>query len=407
MTSFAVEFLGCKVALADSQAVRERLAADGHAETGPADADVRVVTTCCVTNEALAKSRKAVRRAARTAREVYVTGCGANLSGDGLAGLPANVRIVRGGHDRAPTAVSEAIGALGCVGGTAPAFGRTRAYVKIQDGCSFGCSYCVIPSVRGPSRSRTADAVLRDAARRASQGHRELVLTGINLGCFRDRAAGVDLAALLGRLAELSGVERVRLSSIEVNHLTDRLLRAMAPDGRIAPHLHVPMQSGDDGVLAAMRRHYTSARFLAKLERARRLVPGVNLTTDVIVGHPSERADAFEATLAAVRAAGFSKVHVFPYSPRPDTRDGADDPVPPAAKQERSARLRRLSDRQGAAHRRSKLGAVERVLVEPGRGGGYSADYTAFRVADAPEGTLVSVLATGLESGAVVGTMCA
>ena len=117
VTSFAVEFLGCKVALADSQAVRERLAADGHAETGPADADVRVVTTCCVTNEALAKSRKAVRRAARTAREVYVTGCGANLSGDGLAGLPANVRIVRGGHDRAPAAVSEAVGALGCVGG--------------------------------------------------------------------------------------------------------------------------------------------------------------------------------------------------------------------------------------------------------------------------------------------------
>jgi len=265
----------------------------------------------------------------------------------------------------------------------------------------------VIPSVRGPSRSRTADAVLRDAVRRASKGHRELVLTGINLGCFQDQAAGVDLAALLGRLAELPGVERVRLSSIEVNHLTDRLLRAMASDGRIAPHLHVPMQSGDDGVLAAMRRHYTSARFLAKLERARRLVPGVNLTTDVIVGHPSERADAFEATLAAVRAAGFSKVHVFPYSPRPDTRDAADDPVQAAAKRERSARLRRLSDRQGAAHRRSKLGAVERVLVEPGRGGGYAADYTAFRVEGAPEGTLVTVLATGLESGAVVGTMCA
>ena len=328
MTSFAVEFLGCKVALADSQAVRERLAADGHAETGPTDADVRVVTTCCVTNEALAKSRKAVRRAARTAREVYVTGCGANLSGDVLAGLPANVRIVRGGHDRAPTAVSEAIGALGCVGGTAPAFGRTRAYVKIQDGCSFGCSYCVIPAVRGPSRSRTADAVLRDAARRASQGHRELVLTGINLGCFRDPAAGVDLAALLGRLAELPGVERVRLSSIEVNHLTDRLLRAMASDGRIAPHLHVPMQSGDDGVLAAMRRHYTSARFLAKLERARRLVPGVNLTTDVIVGHPERdsgrvRGDAGRRAGGGVQQGARVPVLAAPGHPGRSGRSGA------------------------------------------------------------------------------------
>jgi threonylcarbamoyladenosine tRNA methylthiotransferase MtaB len=406
MTSFAVEFLGCKVALADSQAVRERLAADGHAEASPADADVRVVTTCCVTNEALAKSRKAVRRAARTAREVYVTGCGANLSGDGLAGLPGNVRIVRGAHDRAPAAVSEAVGGLGCVGGAAPAFGRSRAYVKIQDGCSFGCSYCVIPSVRGPSRSRSVDAVLRDGARRAEQGHRELVLTGINLGCFRDRSAGVDLAALLRRLAAIPGVERVRLSSIEVNHLTDRLLRAMAADERIAPHLHVPMQSGDDGVLAAMRRHYTSPRFLAKLDRARRMVPGLNLTSDVIVGHPSEDDAAFEGTLAAVRAAGFSKVHVFPYSPRPDTRDAAHDPVPPAAKRERSARLRRLSDRQGAAHRRSKLGSVERVLVEPGRGGGYSADYTPFRVDGAPDNAVVAVRATGLEPDAVVGTMC-
>jgi threonylcarbamoyladenosine tRNA methylthiotransferase MtaB len=279
--------------------------------------------------------------------------------------------------------------------------------VKIQDGCSFGCSYCVIPSVRGASRSRTMGAVLRDAARRAEQGHREIVLTGINLGCFRDREAGADLPELLGRVAALRGVERVRLSSIEVNHLTDRLLRAMAADERIAPHLHVPMQSGDDGVLEAMRRRYTAARFQQKLERSRALVPGVNLTTDVIVGHPSEDSAAFDATLSAVRSAGFTKVHVFPYSPRPDTRDAADDPVPAVEKRDRSARLRRLSDQQGAAHRRAKLGRVEQVLVEPGRGGGYAADYTHYRVDGAPDGAVVTVLATGIDGGSVVGTMCA
>ena len=156
-----------------------------------------------------------------------------------------------------------------------------------------------------------------------------------------------------------------------------------------------------------MRRHYTSARFLAKLERARRLVPGVNLTTDVIVGHPSETADAFEATLAAVRAAGFSKVHVFPYSPRPDTRDAA----------RRSGAAGGQAGALGTAAPALRSPGSGAPAVEAGRrragaggarpGGGYSADYTAFRVADAPEGTLVSVLATGLESGAVVGTMCA
>src|SRR5262249_12473383 len=152
----------------------------------------------------------------------------------------------------------------------------TRAYVKIQDGCSFTCSYCVIPMVRGASRSRTAGAVLAEAARRAGQGHRELVLTGVNLGCFRDREAGLGLDGLLRAVAAVDGVERVRLSSIEVNHLTGALLDAMAGTDRVAAHLHVPMQSGSDRVLRAMRRRYTSDRFLAAMTRARERVPGVN-----------------------------------------------------------------------------------------------------------------------------------
>ena len=244
------------------------------------------------------------------------------------------------------------MGDLGCAG-PRPAFPRTRAYVKVQDGCSFTCSYCVIPQVRGPSRSRAAADVLADVARRARQGHREVVLTGINLGCFRDRRGG-DAPARPARRARpgVDGIERVRLSSIEVNHVSDALLGAMAHPG-VARHLHVPMQSGDDGVLAAMRRRYTAARFLRASGRARELVPGVNLTTDVIVGHPAEDDAAFGRTLAAVRAAGFTRVHVFPYSPRPGTADAASDPVPAAVKAERSRRLRELAERQAAAHRRA------------------------------------------------------
>jgi threonylcarbamoyladenosine tRNA methylthiotransferase MtaB len=401
MSTFAVEFLGCKVSLADAQAVRERLAADGHDEVDAARARVRVVNTCCVTAEAVAKSRKAVRRAARTAERVVVTGCAANLRDAGLDVAP-NVTVLPVRAERLPEAAAGLVADLGCTGGAAPPFARTRAYVKVQDGCSFACTYCVIPQVRGASRSRAAEAVLAEVGRRAAQGHREVVLTGINLGCFRDRAAGMRLADLLIAVAEVPGIERVRLSSIEVNHLTDALLDALSHP-RVAAHLHVPMQSGDDGVLRSMRRHYSAATFLARVRRARARVAGVNLTTDALVGHPAETEAAFAATLRTVEEAGFTKVHVFPYSPRPGTSDGDRAGVAAAVKRRRCARLRELSDARGAAHRAAKRGSRERVLVETGDGRGHADDMTAFVVPGAAPGTLVDVVGVAVAGDAVVG----
>jgi threonylcarbamoyladenosine tRNA methylthiotransferase MtaB len=401
MTSFAVEFLGCKVSLADAQSVRERLAQDGHDEVAAPDARVRVVNTCCVTAEAVAKSRKAVRRAARTADRVLVTGCAANLRGAGLD-VAANVTVLPVRAERLAETAAGLVGDLGCTGGAAPPFARTRAYVKVQDGCSFACTYCVIPQVRGASRSRVAEAVVAETGRRAAQGHREVVLTGINLGCFRDRGAGMRLADLLVAVAEVPGIERVRLSSIEVNHLTDALLDALSHP-RVAAHLHVPMQSGDDGVLRSMRRHYSAAAFLARMRRARDRVAGVNLTTDAIVGHPAETEAAFAATLRMVEEAGFSRVHVFPYSSRPGTTDGGRPGVAAEAKRRRCARLRALSDARGAAHRAAKRGLRERVLVETGAGRGHAEDMTAFVVPGAAAGAMVEVVAAGVEGDAVVG----
>jgi len=166
MTRFAAEFLGCKVSMTDAQEIRERLTEAGHAEVDPVRARVRVVNTCCVTAEAVAKSRKAVRRAARTAERVVVTGCGANLAGAAFEDVAPNVTVLRGRPETIPRLVAGWVGELGCTGPPA-AFPRTRAYVKVQDGCSFTCSYCVIPQVRGPSRSRAAADVLADIARRA------------------------------------------------------------------------------------------------------------------------------------------------------------------------------------------------------------------------------------------------
>src|ERR687884_389678 len=225
MATFSVRFLGCKVSHVDAHEVREALLADGHEEAADG-ADVTVVNTCCVTHEAVAKSRKAAARAARTHCRVYVTGCAANLAGDAFAGLPENVVVVAKRSEETPRAVAGDVGAIACVQADAR-LDRVRAFVKVQDGCSFSCNFCVIPSVRGTSRSRSAAAVLAEVAKRVAQGHREVVLTGINLGCYRDRAGGYDLARLVREAGALDGLRRLRLSSIEINHVTPTLVAAL------------------------------------------------------------------------------------------------------------------------------------------------------------------------------------
>jgi threonylcarbamoyladenosine tRNA methylthiotransferase MtaB len=373
MASFTIGFLGCKVSQTDAQALRERLLHDGHAEVAERG-DVAVVNTCCVTNEGLAKSRQAASRAARSHARVYVTGCGARLSEAAFAGLPDNVTVVRGQIEEAVETVAGDVGAIACAQADTR-LDRIRAFVKIQDGCSFSCAFCVIPLVRGATRSRSAAAVLAEVRRRVAQGHREVVLTGVNLGCFRDREAGYTLARLVRDVGRIGGVERLRLSSIEVNHVTDDLVSALLETPTVGPHLHVPLQSGDDGVLRAMRRRYGVERYLRTVAR----LDGFNLTADVIVGFPGEDDDAFERTVETVRAAKLTRLHVFPYSPRPGTRTAEEDPVPTAVKKERSARLRALSDAACRARWEEKLGREDVVLVDrPGRG--YGADYTPWLV---------------------------
>ncbi len=385
MATFSVRFLGCKVSHTDAHEVRERLLGDGHLERSHEDgADVAVVNTCCVTHEAVRKSRQAAARAARTHGRVYVTGCAANLSGDAFSGLPANVTVVARRSEETPAFVAGDVGALGCVQADTR-LDRVRAFVKIQDGCSFSCNFCVIPLVRGRSRSRSATAVLDELRRRVAQGHREIVLTGINLGCYRDRAAGYTLARLVREAGSVPGLARLRLSSIEVNHVDAELVSALRETPIVGRHLHVPMQSGDDGVLRDMARRYTAATYLRRLEP----LADFNLTTDAIVGFPTETERAFRRTLAVIRAAGITKVHVFPYSPRPGTATAANDAVPPDVKKDRSARLRAASEAACLARWREKIGADDVVLVDrPGRG--YGDDYSPWLV-DAPVGELVRV----------------
>ena len=385
MATFHVDFLGCKVSHADAHEVREALLRDGHSESRGDNAEVAVISTCCVTNEALAKSRKAAARAARTHGHVYITGCGANLEGGSFGGLPGNVTVVAKRSEDTAAFVAGDVGAIGCVQADAR-IDRVRAFVKIQDGCSFSCNFCVIPLVRGGSRSRSANAVLAEVGRRVDQGHREVVLTGINLGCFRDRDAGFDLPRLVRAAGATPGLERLRLSSIEINHVDAALVAALRETPTVAKHLHVPLQSGDDSVLGAMRRRYSIATYLRRLGP---LAGEFNLTSDVIVGFPTEDDAAFERTLRTVESAGLTKVHVFPYSPRPGTATAADDRVSPATKKERGARLRALSHELCMRRWQGKVGAEDAVLVDrPGRG--YGDDYTPWLV-EAAVGELVTV----------------
>jgi threonylcarbamoyladenosine tRNA methylthiotransferase MtaB len=396
MATFSVRFLGCKVSHADAQALRERLLADGHEER-PDGAEIAVVNTCCVTNEAVSKSRQAASRAARTHTRVYVTGCSANLGGDAMSGLPENVAVVASRSERVAEAVARDVGAIGCVQSDAR-LDRVRAFVKVQDGCSFRCNFCVIPLVRGPSRSRRAPAVLSEIAKRVRQGHREVVLTGINLGCFRDRDAGFTLARLIREAGAVPGLERLRLSSIEINHVNDELVAALRETPVAARHLHVPLQSGDDGVLRAMGRRYTAATYLRRVAA----LDDFNLTTDAIVGFPAEDEEAFERTLEVVRQARITKVHVFPYSPRPGTVTAAADTVSPQAKKERSARLRALSQEACVQRWRRKVGRRDLVLVDrPGRG--YGDDYSPWLVDPAASvGRLLPVVGRAVSEEGIV-----
>jgi len=390
MGSFAVKFLGCKVSQADAMLARRSLLASGHVEVAEDDADVHVINTCCITSEAEAKSRQSVRRSLKAAERVYVTGCAANLNARQFAELDERVEPLVGTAED----VAATLAPGSCVdlehdllvrerADDAPSFeraSRTRGFVKVQDGCDCHCAYCIIPTVRGSARSRPAGAVLEEARRRVAQGQPEMVMTGISVGDYRDPERGRELGELMMEVARVPGVERVRLSSVEVIHVKDSLLEALATEPKVCGHLHVPMQSGDDDVLRAMGRHYTADEYLDHIAALRNAVPDVNVTTDVIVGFPREDGDAFQRTLDAVDSAGITRVHTFSYSPRPGTVAAQlGDLVEPAEKKRRSQVMRAHSEVRSRHHRAAKLHRRQQVLVDKvaeTQCSGYTADYT-------------------------------
>ncbi|HEX5194809.1 MAG TPA: MiaB/RimO family radical SAM methylthiotransferase [Solirubrobacteraceae bacterium] len=423
MAAFAVKFLGCKVSQADAMLARAALLEAGHTEAPESDADLHVINTCCITSEAESKSRQSARRSLKHAERVLVAGCAVNLHAPHFDEIDERVTPLVGTADEVANRIAtQPLDALGgaCAdtehdvlwrrtaadGGS----GRTRGFVKVQDGCDCHCAYCIIPTVRGSARSRPASAILDEVARRVAAGQPEMVMTGISVGDYRDPERGLELGDLMCEVARVPGVQRVRLSSVEVIHVKDSLLRALTDEPKVCPHLHVPMQSGDDAVLRDMGRHYDAGEYLDHVARLRKAAGGrvqINLTTDVIVGFPSEDEAAFQRTLDAVDKAQITRVHVFPYSPRPGTKAAElGDRVAPQEKKRRSQVLRGRSEVRSRLHRAAKLGERQTVLVDKvadTQCSGYTADYTrCYLPAGAgTRGELVDVTALALHADGI------
>lgn len=361
--------LGCKVNRVESEDIAAELLGRGAVVTEQDDARVVVINTCTVTGEADAKARKAVRQALAAPGDpiVVVTGCLAAIDAAGLETLSDRV-VVEIDKERVAERIAGLLGlntAPDAAGGRAVRVGdafRTRVQLKVQDGCDCFCSYCIVPYARGVPRSVPLDRVTALAEELAQAGVREVVLTGINLGRYRDGDA--DLSTVIGRVAA-SGIARVRLSSIEPLDLDDRLIGTLAGTPAACAHLHVPLQSGSDPVLTAMRRGYTVAEFEDRIRAVREALPGAAVTTDVIAGFPGESAEDHVATMDAVRRIGFAKLHVFRYSARRNT-PAAEMPhqVAPQLRAARAAELRDLGEELRAGFSAGKAGERVEVLVE-------------------------------------------
>lgn len=380
MRSVRFVTFGCKANQYDTQVLREALARRGFVQSGEA-AELVVINTCTVTAEAGRKARRLVRRIHREepGARICLTGCLAEVEKEALRELPGVEWVLEGSEARRPGRLLEALGETepgegeesGVPPGISAFWGHRRAFLKVQDGCDQSCSFCIIPSVRGKSRSRPAEELGLELERLVRAGHPEVVLCGIHVGHW-GRERGETLGGLLARLVgvEVRGEEgeplpwRVRLSSIEATEVDEGLLAVMAehPD-RVAPHLHLPLQSGDDAVLRGMNRWYGAAEYLAAVDRIRSRLDDPGLSADVILGFPGEDEAAFENTARTVEAAGITRLHVFPYSPRPGTA-AADllGSAPPERVREWKGRLAELSARQGAAFGRRLAGRIETVV---------------------------------------------
>jgi len=404
MVSFYIEQFGCRATQADGAALERKLLDRGCILASAADsADIVVINTCTVTASADSQARDAIRKlhACNPAARFIVTGCYAQRAPEELSQLPGVAWVVGNSHKpRIPSLVESGIEEHASRGNSAfvpaaslqlaqaqpdkilvgnifqhseflaaPVLGgeghHTRPTLKIQDGCDLRCSYCVIPFVRGRSRSLPAETVVLQIQQLSQSGYREVVLSGINLGTYgRDLSPRVEFEDLLRRILDETSIERLRISSIEPLDVTQDLVDLFASTERIAQHFHMPLQSGSDSILAAMHRWYRAEHYARRVELIRERLPQSAIGADVIAGFPGETAGDHAATLYFIESLPFTYLHVFSYSKRPGTKAAAlSNQIPEATIKRRARELRALGEKKAAAFRPSQIGRTLRVLT--------------------------------------------
>ncbi|WP_031498984.1 tRNA (N(6)-L-threonylcarbamoyladenosine(37)-C(2))-methylthiotransferase MtaB [Bryobacter aggregatus] len=371
MKSFFVQNFGCRASQADGAALEASLAETGLSAAQAADvAGLVVLNTCTVTANADLDLRQAVRRVRREnpAAKILVTGCYAQRSPAEIAALEGVHWVVGNSHkaqiaeivSSTPYHAEIHVGDISAQSEffSGPAADRARPNLKIQDGCNNRCSFCIIPSVRGKSRSADANWVIAETKRLAEAGYPEIVLTGINLGRWgRERGEGRLLPDLLQRMLDDTGIRLIRLSSVEPMDFSPRLLELMAGSDRIAKHVHAPLQSGSDTVLRRMYRKYRPKHYEERLRIARQLMPDAAIGADVMVGFPGETEEEFRESAAFIERMPFTYLHVFTYSERPGTEaTGMGGMVPMEQRRERNRVLQEISERKGMEFRRRLVG---------------------------------------------------
>lgn len=399
MPRVAFTTLGCKVNRFETEVMEGLFKQRGY-EITPFEqvADVYVINTCSVTHLGERKSRQLIRRAIRLNEEaiVAVAGCYAQVSPEQIEAIEG-VNVIVGTQERHRIVdlveqVGQSRGTMNIVANIMkadhfediPLFetpeGRTRSFLKIQEGCTNFCTYCIIPYARGPLRSRPLESVTREAEKLIAAGFKEIVLTGIHLGAYgRDAQGAITLVDAVKAVLSIEGLVQLRLGSLESIEVSDELIAIMQQDDRLCPHLHLPLQAGDNQVLKAMNRHYTLAEYQKLIYSIQDKVDNIGISTDIIVGFPGETLEMFENALRFVESMDFSRMHIFPYSRRSGT-PAADyaDQVPEDEKRRRVQMMQKLAEKKAAEFQERFLNKQMAVLFEPEQGGiieGFTGNY--------------------------------
>jgi threonylcarbamoyladenosine tRNA methylthiotransferase MtaB len=389
----AFHTLGCKLNFAETSTI-SRSFPEERFERVPANskADIYVINTCSVTDTADKKCRQAIKKFINLSPGAFiaVVGCYAQLKPQELSSIPG-VDLILGTNEKFDigkylTGFEKKINAeihscdLSSSDSFNPSYSmgdRTRSFLKVQDGCDYGCSYCTIPLARGKSRNPKISEIVSEAQEIAERGVKEIVMTGVNIGDF-GKSTGESFIALLKELVKVNGVERFRISSIEPNLLTDELIEMAAMNEKILPHFHIPLQSGCNKILGLMRRRYNSDVFASRIRLVRQKLPLAGIGADIIVGFPGESETDFAETFAFLEEMPVSYLHVFSFSGRPDTiAEKLPDKVPYAEKESRSRKLIALSEKKHMEFCKMNIGQVTKVLFEKPRTDGFVTGFTS------------------------------